>query len=65
MPADKKNKNYAIFAGFFIFAANYFFSAQTAKPFFIHEDDNSVSGIFAEDIDSVKNDNPLLKNLRL
>ena len=61
MPADKKNKNYAIFAGFFIFAANYFFSAQTAKPFFIHEDDNSVSGIFAEDIDSVKNDNPLLK----
>ncbi len=61
MPADKKNKNYAIFAGFFIFAANYFFSAQTAKPFFIHEDDNSGSGIFAEDINSGKSDNPFLK----
>ncbi|MFC2329726.1 MAG: peptide ABC transporter substrate-binding protein [Treponema sp.] len=61
MPADKKNKNYAIFAGFFIFAANYFFSAQTAKPFFIHEGDNSGSGIFAEDINSGKSDNPFLK----
>jgi len=61
MPADKKNKNYAIFAGFFIFAANYFFSAQTAKPFFIHEDDNSGSDIFAEDINSGKSDNPFLK----
>lgn len=61
MPADKKNKNYAIFAGFFIFAANYFFSAQTAKPFFIHEGDNSGSDIFAEDINSGKSDNPFLK----
>ena len=61
MPADKKNKNYAIFAGFFIFAANYFFSAQTAKLFFIHEGDNSGSGIFAEDINSGKSDNPFLK----
>lgn len=61
MPDDKKNKNYAIFAGFFIFAANYFFSAQTAKPFFIHEGDNSGSGIFAEDINSGKSDNPFLK----
>ena len=61
MLADKKNRRYVLLAGFFVFAANCFCPAQSAKPFFIHEDDNPGSDIFAEDINSGKSDNPFLK----